>query len=406
VALDAYRSALALPRVRTTVLVMFLARLPMTAMGILVTLHVVTGLHRGYGEAGLVGTATTLASALAAPRAGRMIDRFGVRPVVAVCGLTSAAFWITMPYLPYPALVALALLAGAAGLPAQSLARQFLTALVPADQRRPVFALDMVLGEASFVVGPALGILVLTEVSSTVALTGMGVSLGLTALGLWALDLPTRAAAESDPRDAGRPPRSTWLRARLLGSLAMTVGSLFTLAGTEGAVIATMRSQGQTAWTGLVITAMSAASIAGGLLHGAVPRSLPQAALAPLLSALLVPVGLFDRPWWLLCFALIPMNLLCTPALTAGTEAVSRLTPARVRGEAMGLLGSANSLGIALGSPAVGFVIDRTSPAWGFAAAGLGGLVLTGFGVAGQWRAATVGEASPVASAQPADAGT
>jgi predicted MFS family arabinose efflux permease len=98
------------------------------------------------------------------------------------------------------------------------------------------------------------------------------------------------------------------------------------------------------------------------------------------------PAGLFDHPWWLLALALIPTNLACAPTLAATTETVSALAPARVRGEAMGLQDSATRLGLAIGSPVVGFAIDHSSPAWGFAAAGLGGLTLASLGVFWQRR--------------------
>jgi MFS family permease len=126
---------------------MFCARLPMAAMGVVLTLHVVSVLSRGYGAAGLVATAITVGIALGAPRLGRMIDRYGQRPVVAVCGTCSTAFWLGIPHLPYPALLALAIPAGMTALPVNSIASQVLTALVPEDQRRTAFSLDTVLVE-------------------------------------------------------------------------------------------------------------------------------------------------------------------------------------------------------------------------------------------------------------------
>jgi MFS family permease len=81
---------------------MLLARVPMTAMGMTLALHVVADLGHGYGAAGLVGTATTLGTAIGAPVVGRMIDRYGLRPVVAVCGTACTAFWLSTPYLPCP----------------------------------------------------------------------------------------------------------------------------------------------------------------------------------------------------------------------------------------------------------------------------------------------------------------
>jgi predicted MFS family arabinose efflux permease len=47
----------------------------------------------------------------------------------------------------------------------------------------------------------------------------------------------------------------------------------------------------------------------------------------------------------------------------------------------MGLLDSATRLGMATGSPVVGFAIDHSSAAVGFATAGLGGLVIASAGL-------------------------
>jgi predicted MFS family arabinose efflux permease len=381
--MHAYRELFKLPRVASTILLMFLARLPMTAMGILIALHVVSDLERGYVEAGLVGTASTLAAAVGSPLMGRLLDRYGLRRIVAVSGTISALFWIGMPHLSYWALVVCATVAGVLALPAQLLTRQFLTILVPEERRRAAFSLDVVLGEASFIIGPPLAIVVMTQISSGAALTGMGVWMGLTAIVLWVTNLPTRRAeAPSDEEAEPRPPVRSWLNGPLLAALAVTMGAMFTLIGTELSVLAAMREQGELPWTGVVIAVMSVASIAGGLIHGAVRRSLPQSVLAALLGALLIPVGLFTDPWWLLAIALIPMNLMCTPTLASGSEAVSKAAPARAGAEAMGLLGTAAGLGMALGSPVIGFVIDHGSAGWGFVAAGSGGLVLALAGAA------------------------
>ncbi|MGH3389509.1 MAG: MFS transporter [Actinomadura sp.] len=385
--LQPYRRVLALPRVRTAVLLMGFARLPMTVMGISLTLHVVTELGRGYGAAGLAGTATTVGTALGAPMLGRTIDRYGLRRVVAVCGICSTAFWVSIPHLPYLVLLLLALPAGMIAVPVGSLARQALTALVPEDQRRAAFSLDTIAVELSFIVGPTAGILVITQLSSTVALTGIGVCLALTAMALYVTNLPTRSAAEIGRGDAGpRPPLRDWMDRRLAGSLLITLSALFTLVGTELAVIAVLRANGEMDWTGVVIALMAVASIAGGVVHGAVRRSLPQAALAGLLGLLVLPVGLVGQPWWLLAIALIPMNVMCTPTMAASTETVSRLAPPRVRGEAMGLYDSSGRLGVALGSPVVGLAMDHSSPGWGFVAAGLGGLAFAGLGILCQQR--------------------
>ncbi|GAB3582086.1 MFS transporter [Amycolatopsis endophytica] len=371
--LQPYRRVLAVPGVPTAMLLFFLTRLPMTATGITLTLHVVSDLGRGYGQAGLVGTATMLGSALGAPLVGRMIDRHGLRPVTAVCGSTSAVFWLATPHLPYAALLATALPAGMLVLPASSIARQVLTALVPPESRRSAYSLDSVLLEASFMIGPSAGIALSTQVSSTLALSGIGVCFGLGTLALYWFDPPVRHEAEAV--SAERPPMREWLTPRLVGALLVAAGALFCLIGTELATLAALRSTGEVGWTGVVIAVMCVASVIGGVVHGAVRRSLSQARLMLLLTVLVIPVGFATGlPWWLLALALVPTNLACAPTLASTAEEITGLAPPRVRGEAMGLLDSATRLGMAAGSPVVGFVIDHSGPGWGFAAAGVFGL--------------------------------
>ncbi|MER6791121.1 MFS transporter, partial [Amycolatopsis mediterranei] len=112
---------------------MFLARLPMTMNGVLMTLYIVAGLGRGYGAAGLVGGGVTLGMALGAPMLGRCFDRYGLRPVVAVCGIGTTVFWIAAPHLPFETLAVVAVPAGMLSVPAGSLARQALATLVPPE---------------------------------------------------------------------------------------------------------------------------------------------------------------------------------------------------------------------------------------------------------------------------------
>ncbi|MGY1437950.1 hypothetical protein [Streptomyces reniochalinae] len=75
--------------------------------------------------------------------------------------------------------------------------------------------------------------------------------------------------------------------------------------------------------------------------------------------------------------AVVGTGFFDAPTLSAVADAVSRLAPAGVRGEATGLQSSALSAGFALGSPLVGVAVDVSVPAGGFAAAGLAGLAAT-----------------------------
>ncbi|WP_296184839.1 MFS transporter [Pseudomonas sp. UBA1879] len=374
-----YQKVLAIPRVLPATLFMFVAGLPLTIMTLTLSLHVLNEMGRSYFDAGVVATATALGFAVGSPLLGRMMDRHGLRPVVAICGTLSTLAWVLLPLVNYALFVALAFAAGVFTIPTGSLSRQFVASLVPEDQRRPAYSLNTMLMELSFVITPAVGILLITTYSATATLVGIGVWRAFSYIALYVLNWPMRNVDEvARDQDAVQLKWREWLSLRLVGVLLVSAGALFVLFGTELALIAVLRENGEIAFTGYVIAAMSVASIAGGYVHGIVHRSWSLMRLAVTMSLLLLPVAFFDQVWWGLLLALLPTNLLCTPTLAASSEAVAELAPASVRGQVIGLQDSANRLGQTLSMPLVGYAIDTLSPATGFVAAACGGLVLIG----------------------------
>ncbi|EID54678.1 MFS transporter [Saccharomonospora xinjiangensis] len=364
----------------TSMLLMLLIRMPIIASGVVLTLHVVSELGRGYGAAGLVGTATLLGTALGAPVLGRMIDRYGLRPVVAACGFVSCAYWVSSAHLPYPVLLMAALPAGALVIPAGSIARQVITALVPLARRRAAFSLDQVLLEVSYMIGPVVAIFVSTEYSTSVTLTAMGIANGVFALALLYLNPPVRSPGELSGSAGPSPTLRTWVSTKFVAALSIAMGGAFVLVGAELSAIAALRASGDVAWTGIVLAVMGAASLVGGLVYGVASRPASQLTLMVLLTVFTMPVGLATQNWWILALALVPMNVLCAPTLAATAATVSELVPHTVRGMAMGLQDSATRLGLGLGSPFVGFVLDNAEPGWGFVTAAAGGLCFAAVG--------------------------
>ncbi|WFE96611.1 MFS transporter [Micromonospora sp. WMMD987] len=374
--LTPYRKALAQPGLRSLLLVAVLARIPLTATGVALTFFVVLELGRGYGAAGLVGAASVTGAAIGSPLLGRLVDRRGLRPVIATTTAVEAVFWASAPTLRLPLLLPAAFVAGLFALPVFSVVRQSIAALVPAQRRRPAYALDSMSMELSFMIGPALAVALATAVSPRVALWAIGAGIVSSGILLWLLDPPIRSADEPvGPQP--RIPRRQWLTSRLLAVFAVSAAATLVLGGTDVAVVAVLRAGGEVGWTGAVLTAWAVASLVGGFAYGAVRRSFSPLALAALLSLCTIPVGLGGGHWWLLCLALLPAGALCAPTIAATADAVSQLAPAGVRGEAMGLHGSATTVGIALGAPLAGAVIDASVPLWGFAVTGAVGLLVT-----------------------------
>ncbi|GIF19084.1 MFS family permease [Actinoplanes tereljensis] len=368
--LTPYRETLALPRIKSLLAVATLARIPIAASAVVLTLHVVTDLGRGYGAAGLVGAAFTIGGSVGAPVMGRLIDHRGLRPILVLTTVAEVIFWSVAQGVSYPVLLVMALFGGFLALPAFAVARQSIAALTPEAQRLPAFALDSITTELSFMTGPALGVLIATGPGPRVAMLTIGAGILLSGLGLWLLNPPVRAAHEASVASGERVSRRSWLRPRFVAILAVTMAATLVLSGTDVAVVAVLRENGEIGWTGPVMTLWALYSLLGGFAYGTMSRRLAAVALLAPMAVLTVAVALGSAHWWLLAILLIPCGALCAPTITASADAVSRLTPAAARGEAMGLHNSSLTVGVALGGPLAGLAADTLSPAWGFVAVG------------------------------------
>ena len=383
---DPYRRVLAVPGVRSVTLLGVVARIPHTAMGLVLTVHVTQTLGQGYAVAGLLVAALTVGMALGAPWRGRSVDRLGLRRALLPSVVGELVLWTAAPWLPLPWLLPAVILAGFLGLPVFTILRLALSVMVPEAQRRAAFALDSVAVELSFMVGPALGVLVAVQVSTTVALVAIGVFEAAAGLALMALNPPTTSAQRSDRATGSHPvsssaPLAAPLRQRvpitgaLVAVLGATAGSTIVLAGTDVSVVAAMRADDHVALTGLVLGIWAFASLLGGLVYGLLPRSIPPLVLLLALGLLTAPVGFATTPVTL-SLALLAAGFLCAPVITATAEVVARLVPESIRGEAMGWHGSALTSGVALGAPLAGVAIDQVGPWAGFASVGVTGVLL------------------------------
>ncbi|MCR8675150.1 MFS transporter [Micrococcus sp. HG099] len=190
----AYGRLLQDSRIRHLLAVGFIARFPHTAAGVILTLHVALTLGLGYGQAGLAAAAMTLGIAVGSPWRGRVVDAKGLRRALLPSVIAEALIWPLVPWLPFWLMLVAVFLGGVFALPIFSVVRQGLGVLTHGRDRQTAFALDSIITETIFMVGPALGAVVAATWSSALGLTIVGLSSALGGILLMWFNPPTRSS--------------------------------------------------------------------------------------------------------------------------------------------------------------------------------------------------------------------
>ena len=267
--LKTYRSLLSIPYARAFVMAGFVARLSisMRALGAVLMVSQLTG---SYGLAGAVAAAALLGEAVAAPRLGRLVDRYGQRRTLLVCLAVHSAGTLALVIsaqiaAPSWVLLATAALSGAAALQVGSLVRARWSALVGGSPAlEPAFALESTLDELIFVMGPALVTALALGVAPGAGLLG---ALALTIVGSLALALQRR----TEPTPAGVRDRSEGSAIgnqglRVLVATFVAAGAIF---GTlDVAMVAFAEQVGSPGAAGPLLALVAAGSLFAGLAYG------------------------------------------------------------------------------------------------------------------------------------------
>jgi MFS family permease len=401
VSFSVYRQILLIRDARNALLLGLLIRTPMWAGAIILTLHVVTTLGHSYFAAGLLTTCSTAAFALSAPWRGRLLDVRGLRRTVLPQLVVLTMVWSVAPWVGYWLLLPLAFIGGLFVVPTFTIVRQVLISSVEERQRSAALSLDSFATELTFMVGPVLGVLAATYLDTRWTLFGAEMLTVLGGVLVWALnprllreeDQATEQATEeaTDKATADAGGRS-WVSPLVLAILAVTAASTVVLTGTDVGIVAALRSMGHPESIGWVLAIWGLGSGVGALLYGALRRPVSVYLLLALLAATTLPVPLAPNRFWL-ALLLFVAGLFCAPTITATIERLSRLVPARARGEVLGWHGSALTLGSALGAPIAGVAIDRGGWQTGFLVTAATGLVvaLAGLAASSRHRAARTG---------------
>ena len=372
--LAAYRRVLGDPRARAFSLAGLVARLPlsMTGLGMVLLISITTG---SFGQAGLVTGAATLAGAVAAPLWGRTIDRVGQARVLvtaAVINSVSLTMLITSVLLGWTLAVTL-LAAVGAGLgfssAGASVRARWAYRLKGTPMLNTAYAFEAVLDEVVFIVGPVLATFLATAVHPALGLA-TSVALGLVgALVLAGLrdtqppPVPRRAVASA----AERMPLATLVPIALAFA---ALGALF--GGMEVVIVAFAQESGLLPLAGLMVMAWASGSLVAGVVTGAIAWSSPPTrrfrvgAVALGVSVLPLPFASEAGPPVLVAGLLVLSGVTIAPTLIASTAVTQRAVPASRLTEALSWTSTGLAAGLALGSAALGQVIDTAGAVTGF----------------------------------------
>ncbi len=378
--LKPYRELLATPGALRFSSSAFVARMPIAMNGLGIVLLVVAETGR-YGRAGALSATFALVNAGAAPVIARLIDRLGQRRVllravplylVALLGFVALASREAPTWAQAAAIVLAALAAPSIG----SLVRARWGYVLGTDPRlATAYALESVLDELIFVVGPLLVTLLATLVAPQLGLLAAGLLLAVgTAL------LVSHRVSEPPPsphtddhpsalRSAGLPP---------LMAVMVFVGGVF--GAVEISAVAFADETGHRGLAGPLLACYATGSMLSGLafgsLRGRVPARRSLLLGAAVMTATVVALPFAD-PTWLLALLLVLAGVGIAPTLISAFSLSERVVRGAALTEGLTWMTTALVVGFSASTWLSGRLVDSAGVPWAFAVAtGSGALAL------------------------------
>ena len=388
-----YGRIFAVPGSRSFSLAGWMARVPMSSMG-LGSVLMVAGETGSYGLAGAVSGTLALAFAAGSPQWARGMDRLGQGRVLAwsaavylVLGLAFAG--VVVGGAPRWSWFVLAALAGASAANVGAAVRaRWAHALPDPASRQTAFAFESVVDEVVFVVGPPT-ITFLAALIAPPAGFLVGLLVGVVGSVWLSRQVATQPPVHGRTAGEGRSATSVLSPTLLVVAVAyLAVGTVF--GAMDVVVVGFAQEQGRPVMAGVALAAYAGGSLVSGLLYGivALPGSLTARFVACGVAFGVAAQGLLlvGSVTWLVVAAFLA-GLAIAPVLVSGMSLVESRVARSALNEGLTWTSTGLTLGVTAGAALAGAAVDAWGaetaflvPAVGAGAAGLlalgGGLLV------------------------------
>jgi MFS family permease len=330
-----------------------------------------------YTQAGAAVGVQLVAIAVVAPIQGRIIDRYGARMPLIVTGLVQPIALLSILLsaragMPYAVILACASLSGMFATPITTLTRTaWRHRFQSEDDRRTAFALDAVMIELNFTVGPAIIAAILATAGATAAFgTAIACVVAAIFIFLFSPALKYFKRGEAVERHMLGP----LTEPRLLLVFTATFGLTAAFGLIEVGYPALATSLATPALAGVLLSVNSIGSALGGAIFGGLRLAMRvERQLATTMGLMAIPLllhALFLQP---LVFGIVAFfaGLLIAPSIASQSVLVSRLAPAKYATEAFTWSSTFIVSGLGAGMALGGLLVETTGLRSAFATGAL-----------------------------------
>ena len=353
------------PDVAKLLLVALLSRMPVGMGGFALLMFLREHLGN-YTHAGTAVGVQLVALAVAAPVMGRLIDRVGGRIPLIVTGTLQplallSILWATLAQMPYAVILGCAALSGIFATPITTLTRTaWRHRFQSEDDRRTAFALDAVMIEINFTIGPAIIAAILATAGATTAFATV-IGFVVASVFIFFFSPALRYFKRGEPVE--RHMFGPLTEPRLLLVFTSTFGLTMAFGLIEVGYPAFGTALAAPALAGVLLSVNSIGSAIGGAIFGGLHLKMRiERQLATTMGLMAIPLmlhAIFQQP---LVFGVVAFfcGLFIAPSIASQSVLVSRLAPSKYAAEAFTWSSCFIVSGLGAGMALGGLLVETT----------------------------------------------